>query len=154
MKPQSFTQVYIHLVFAVKHRDRILTPSIRPRLFEYIGAIINGMNHKSIKINGYIDHIHLLIGFNPTKSISETVYEIKRSSSLFINKNNLCVGHFEWQEGYGAFSYSRSQIDAVIRYIEGQENHHKKRTFRQEYLDILNKNSIEFNELYMFKFFE
>ncbi len=112
------------------------------------------MNHKPLKINGYVDHVHILIGFNPTKSISETVYEIKRSSSLFINKNNLCLGHFEWQEGYGAFSYSRSQIDAAIRYIEGQENHHKKRTFRQEYLDILNKNSLEFNESYMFRFFE
>ena len=154
MKPQSFTQVYIHLVFAVKHRDRILTPSIRPRLFEYIGAIINGMNHKSIKINGYIDHIHLLIGFNPTKSISETVYEIKRSSSLFINKNNLCLGHFEWQEGYGAFSYSRSQRNEVIQYILNQEKHHQLKTFKEEYLNMLMKFEIEFKDEYVFDFYD
>ena len=117
MKPGTYTQLYIQLVFAVKNRDAVLHNNIRRRIFEYMSGIITEMKHKSIIVNGVSDHVHLFIGLNPNISISNTVHDVKRSSSLFINKEKLCVGHFEWQSGFGAFSYSRSQLDDVYKYI-------------------------------------
>ncbi len=154
MKPGTFTQLYIQLVFAVKNRDAVLQPDIRSRIFEYISGIITQLGHKSIIINGVYDHIHIFVVLNPRISISDTVHDIKRSSSLFINKNKLCHGHFNWQEGYGAFSYSRTHIENVYTYIKNQEQHHQKRTFREEYLDFLKKYEVMYDERYLFDFFK
>ena len=113
MRPGKFTQMYVHLIFAVKNHDAALNKNIRNRVFEYMSGIISAMNHKSIIVNGVSDHVHILIGLNPSISISDTVHDIKRSSSLFINKERLCKGKFAWQEGYGGFTYSRSQLQNV-----------------------------------------
>lgn len=153
MKPGTFTQIYIQLVFSPKHRDRLLVEQIRPRIFEYLSGITTNLGHKSIIINGVTDHIHLFLGLNPKIAVSETVKEMKRSSSIFINNHSFFPGKFEWQEGYGGFSYGKSQVESVYEYIKNQEKHHKKRTFREEYLDFLNKYEIEFKEQYLFEFF-
>ncbi len=146
--------MYVQLVFAVSRREKILNKTIRPRVFEYISGIITGMRHKSIIVNGVDDHIHLLIGLNPNKSVSDTVHDIKRNSSLFINENKLLPGHFSWQEGYGAFTYSRSEIDSVYQYILNQEAHHIKKSFRKEYKSMLDKYEIDYDERYLFEFTE
>lgn len=132
MKPGAFTQLYVHIVFAVKYRERILTKEIRDELFKYISGIINNRKHKVIIINGVSDNIHILIGLNPNDKISDLVGCIKRESSSFINEKKWFLGKFHWQDGYGAFSYGRSQLDDVHKYIANQEMHHKKRTFREE----------------------
>ena len=154
MKPGTFTQLYVQLVFAVKNRNAILSKHIRARVFEYIGGITSEMKHKTIIINGVSDHVHIFIGLNPSISISDTVFNIKRSSSLFINKENLCPEKFEWQEGYGAFTYSKSQIKDVYNYIENQEQHHRKSTFKEEYINFLTKFEIEHDIKFLFDFLE
>ena len=154
MKPGSYTQLYVHLVFAVKNRDAVLSKNIRPRVFEYMSGIITGMKHKSVCVNGVSDHVHLLIGINPSKSISDTVHDIKRSTTLFINTEKICAARFAWQEGYGGFTYSRSQLDNVYNYILNQEKHHSKLTFREEYIGFLKKFEIEYNEQFLFDFLD
>ncbi|MCU0474230.1 MAG: IS200/IS605 family transposase [Bacteroidales bacterium] len=154
MKPGTFTQMYVQLVFAVKNRDAELKKDFRGRVFEYMSGIITNLKHKSIIINGTSNHVHILLGLNPSVSISDTVHDIKRSSSLFINNEKLCPCRFSWQEGYGGFTYSRSQIEDVYNYIENQESHHKERTFREEYIDTLTKNEIEFNQQFLFDFWD
>jgi putative transposase len=129
MKPGTFTQMYVQLVFAVKNRDAELKKDFRERIFEYMSGIITNLKHRSIIINGTSNHVHILFGLNPSVSVSDTVHDIKRSSSLFINNEKLCPCRFFWQEGYGGFTYSRSQIADVYYYIENQESHHKKKTF-------------------------
>jgi putative transposase len=152
MKPAVYSQMYVQLVFAVKNSDALLHNGIRHRVFEYISGIISEMKHKAIIVNGVSDHIHIFIGMNPNKSVSDTVFEIKRGSSLFINKNKLCKGRFYWQEGYGSFTYSRSHISNVYNYILNQEKHHQKQTFRSEYIAFLEKFNIEYDEKYLFSF--
>jgi len=152
MKPGNYTQLYIQLVFAVKNRDACLHKSIRSRIFKFMSGVIREMNHKSILVNGVSDHVHILIGWNPSKSISETVHEIKRTTSLFINREKLCHGKFAWQGGYGAFSYGRSQLEDVYQYVLNQEDHHRKKTFREEYLQFLNKFGIEYDKRFLFEF--
>jgi REP element-mobilizing transposase RayT len=154
MKPGTFTQLYIQLVFSPKHRDRLLIEQYRPRIFEYLSGITTNLGHKSIIINGVSDHVHLFLGLNPKISISETVKELKRSSSIFINERRFFHEKFEWQEGYGGFSYGKSQVENVYNYILNQEKHHQKRTFREEYLEFLKKYEIEFEEQYLFEFFD
>jgi putative transposase len=154
MKPGTFTQLYVQLVFAVSNRDAVLKDAIKFKIFGYMSGIISGKKHKSIIINGVNDHVHLLIGLNPAVSISDTVHEVKRCSSLFINNEKLCPGRFSWQEGYGAFSYGRSQLDRVYRYIQNQDRHHLKQSFKEEYLEFLNKYEIEYNPNFLFEFFE
>jgi len=154
MKPGSFTQLYVHIVFAVKYRERLLTKEIRDELFKYIAGIITNRKHKVIIINGMADHIHILIGLNPNDKISDLVACIKRESSSFMNDKNYFRGKFHWQDGYGAFSYSRSQLDDVYKYILNQEAHHKKQTFREEYVELLKRFEIQFDEKYLFVFFD
>ncbi|NOU45893.1 MAG: IS200/IS605 family transposase [Bacteroidales bacterium] len=154
MKPGTFTQLYVQLVFAVKNREAILHKSIRNRIFEYMSGIITQMNHKSIIVNGVSNHVHIFIGLNPTKTISETVHDIKRSTSLFINDEKLCPYKFAWQDGYGGFTHSRSQIHDVYQYILNQEEHHKKQTFRDEYIQYLKKFEIEYDERFLFDFLD
>lgn len=154
IKPGSFTQLYTQFVFAVKHRKALLTKEIRPQIFSYMGGIINDLGHKTIIVNGVSDHVHLFLGTNPKVSISDTVHDIKRSTSILINDNRLSNFQFNWQDGYGAFSYSRSHIDNVFKYIQNQEQHHKKEKFRTEYIQFLKKFDIEFEERFLFDFFD
>lgn len=154
MKAGSFSQMYIQIVFAVKHRKGLLSPEIREQVFKYMSGIINDLGHKTIIVNGVADHVHIFLGLNPKVSISDTVHDIKRGSSLFINNENLSKFHFSWQEGYGAFSYSKSHIDNVYKYIANQEAHHKKENFRKEYIKFLKRFEIEFEEKYLFDFFD
>ncbi|HPR32540.1 MAG TPA: IS200/IS605 family transposase [Prolixibacteraceae bacterium] len=154
MKPGTFSQIYIQLVFSPLHREALLMDKIRPRVFEYMGGIIRTLQHKSIIINGMKDHVHLLIGLNPKVSISDTVKEVKRVSSIYINELNVFTGRFRWQEGYGAFSYSRSHLDKIYNYIKNQEQHHQRQTFKNEYLSLLKKFEVEFDERFLFQYFE
>ena len=132
MVPGTFTQIHLHLVFAVKFRAALLDATWRPRLFEYLAGIVEdpAHKHKLLAINGVEDHLHLAFGFRPTQALSDLVATLKRSSSRWINDAGLVrPGHFAWQEGYGAFSYSRSQLPDLIRYINNQEAHHAKEDF-------------------------
>ncbi|WP_445731330.1 IS200/IS605 family transposase [Mariniflexile sp.] len=154
MKPGTFTQMYVQFVFAVKNREALLHKNIQSRVFEYMSGIITEMKHKSIVVNGVADHAHILIGLHPSTSVSDTVYAIKRSSSLFINKEKLCPGKFAWQEGYGSFTYGRSQLDTVYNYIINQEKHHKKMSFREEYIQFLKNFELEYDERFLFDFMD
>lgn len=154
MKPGAYTQMYVQLVFAVKNREALLQKDNRPRIFEYMSGIVTSMNHKSIIINGVSDHTHILLGLNPKLSVSDTVYEIKRGSSLFINTNCLTQKKFAWQEGYGSFTYSRSQLNDIYNYILNQEQHHKKVSFKEEYIDFLKKFEVDYDDRFLFDFLE
>jgi putative transposase len=154
MKPGVFRQMYVQLVFAVRYRENLLTSSVRPRVFEYVSGIVSGLKHKSIIVNGYSDHIHILLGLHPSVTISDTVHDIKRATSVLINDNRLVPGHFSWQDGYGAFTYHHNQIDAVYKYILSQEKHHGSQTFKNEYISMLETNDIEYDSEYLFEFYE
>ncbi|MFA6981022.1 MAG: IS200/IS605 family transposase [Ignavibacteriaceae bacterium] len=154
MKPGTFTQLYTHLVFAVKYRERLLRKEIQGEVFSYISGIITNRKHKSIIINGMSDHVHLLIGLNPNDTISDLVGCVKRESSSFINQKNWYRGKYHWQDGYGAFSYGRSQLDTIYKYIANQEIHHQRRTFRQEYTGLLEKFEIVYDKKFLFEFFD
>jgi len=150
----TYTQIHIHAVFAVQNRLSLIKKDWQDRLYQYIIAIIQNHGHKVLSIGGMPDHIHLLFGFRPTQSLSELMQNIKRNSSEWINKEKLIMGKFSWQEGYGAFSYSKSQISQVAKYIENQDEHHKKKTFVEEYKKILNDFGLEYDERYIFKSIE
>ena len=152
MKPGTYTQLYIQIVFAIKNREAILKKEIRYRVFEYMSGIISQMGHKSIIVNGVSDHVHILVGLDPKYSISDTVHDIKRSSSLFINNEKLLNQKFNWQDGYGAFSYSRSHLDKLYNYILKQEEHHKHNTFKDEYISLLKSYGVEYDYKYLFEF--
>ena len=126
-------------------------PSFKNELYQYITGIIQNQEHKVLAINGTEDHIHIFIGMRPSQSISDLLQDIKSSSSKWINDKKFLKIKFEWQSGYGAFSYSKSHVDKVINYIENQEEHHKKETFKEEYLKFLKVFEIEYNESYIFK---
>ncbi len=152
--PGTFSQIYIQVVFAVKGRENLIGKDWKDDLHKYIAGIIKGKEQKSIIINGMPDHIHAFIGLKPVMSVSDLVRDIKNNSSKWINDNKLIKGKFQWQEGYGAFSYSQSQIENVYNYILNQEEHHKIKTFREEYTDFLKKFEIEHNEKYLFDWIE
>ncbi len=155
MKPGTYTQIYLQIVFAVKHRECLLKKQQREELFKYISGIITNKKCKSIIINGYTDHIHIFIGLNPSISISELVRDIKRSSSLFINHNKKWFrGNFAWQDGYGAFSCGSDKVKNLYQYILNQEVHHRKRTFHEEYVDLLKKSDVEYDDRFLFEFFD
>lgn len=147
----TYTQIHIHFVFAVKFRNGIIQSNWKDSLYKYITGIVQNNKHKLIAINGMPDHIHILVGLRPSQSISDLMKDVKQGSSLWINENKLAKCHFEWQEGYGAFSYSKSQLTNVINYIENQELHHKIKTFREEYLEILEKFEVDFDGKFIFK---
>jgi len=148
--PGTFSQIYIQVVFAVKSRENLINRNWAPELHKYIAGIIKGKNQKPIIVNGMPDHIHAFMGLRPVMSISDLVRDIKSNSTNFINERKFVKGKFAWQEGYGAFSYSHSQIKNVYNYILNQENHHRKETFKEEYMDLLKKFEIEFEEKYLF----
>ena len=146
----TFTQIHIHTVMAVKYREALIKPAWKDRLHKYIIGIVHNKGHKVLSINSMPDHLHLFFGFRPNQALSDLMRQVKGESSEWINKERLTPSRFRWQEGYGAFSYSRSQLQDVICYIEQQEAHHHKRTFREEYLDFLRKFEVPFEERYIF----
>lgn len=147
----TYTQIHLQFVFAVKYREALILPAWKERLYQYITGIIQHNEHKMLQINGMSDHIHLLIGMRPTQSVSSLVQNVKTESSKWINDNKFCPQHFAWQEGYGAFSYSKSHVPDVIRYIQNQEIHHLKQSFIDEYLKLLKAFEVQFDEKYIFK---
>ncbi len=152
--PNTYTQIYIQIVFAVEGRQNLIAPQHREELHKYITGIVNNRKQKLLAIFCMPDHIHLLIGISPTIAISDLVRDIKSGSSNFINEKKWVRGRFNWQEGFGAFSYSRSQIKAVSDYILQQESRHHQRTFRSEYLGTLRKFGVEYDERYLFDFID
>ncbi len=147
----TYHQVYIQAVFAVKYRAAVLDKEWRSDVFGVIGNLINETGCKTIIVNGIEDHVHCFFGLKPSVSISEIMKVVKAKSSKYINDNKLMLNRFEWQEGYGAFSYSRTQIDSVFNYIKNQETHHAKSTFKEEYIAILKKFEIPYDERYIFE---
>lgn len=147
----TYTQIHIQFVFAVKYREGLIKSSWKGELYKYIAGIINAHGHKVLAINGMPDHIHILIGMRPTQSISDLMQDIKANSSKWINKKQFLSHKFEWQEGYGAFSYSKSHVNDVIEYIKNQEEKHKRKSFNEEYIDFLKAFNIDYNEKYIFK---
>lgn len=146
----TYHQVYLQIVFAVKYRNAVLDRSWRPELCKVIGNLINQTQCKTIIVNGVEDHVHCFLGLKPAVSISELMKIVKSKSSKYINDNKLTANRFEWQEGYGVFSYSQSHIDAVYKYILNQEIHHKSKSFRNEYIDLLHAFKIDYDEQYVF----
>lgn len=146
----TYSQIYIQVVFAVKGRENLINKTWKDELHKYIAGIIKGKDQKSIIVNGMPDHIHAFIGLRPSMAISDLVRDIKNNSSKFINEQQFIKSKFSWQEGYGAFSYASSQVENVYQYILNQEEHHKKKTFKEEYIDFLNNYQIDYNEKYLF----
>jgi REP element-mobilizing transposase RayT len=147
--PNTFSQINRHIVFGVKNREACIPASIKENLYKYIAGIIKNKNQKLLAINGMPDHVHIFVSMNPETSVSELVREIKKHSTDYINEKKLLAGKFYWQEGYGAFSYSNSQTTAVIKYIMDQEKHHSIKTFREEYVKMLEDFQIEYDEKYL-----
>lgn len=147
----TYTQIYLHIVFAVEGRQSLIAPEHNDELQKYITGIVSGQKHKLIAINNMPDHLHLLVGLRPDAALSDLVRDIKANSSRFINEKRWVMGRFSWQEGFGAFSYSRSQLGTVIRYIENQQKHHVRKSFREEYTALLDKFEVEYDQRYIFK---
>ena len=149
----TYTQCYIHLVFAVRNRNALIKKEWKNEMEKYITGIVQNHQHKMLAIGSMPDHIHILIGYNINQLIPEIVEEIKTSTNKWIKEKKLSKFKFDWQKGYGAFTYSRSEIDNVVKYILSQEEHHKKRSFKEEYLEMLEKNEVIFSNEYLFEFF-
>jgi REP element-mobilizing transposase RayT len=147
----SYTQIYIQAIFVVKSRKNLIHKSWKEPLHKYINGILQKNNQMVFIINGVEDHVHIFFGLNPNQSLSELMQRVKQGSSFWINENKLCSQKFSWQPGYTAFSYSKSHIPNVIRYIKNQEIHHKKVTFLKEYKALLDKYEIDYNPKYLFK---
>jgi putative transposase len=150
----TYTQCYFHLVYAVKNRDAIIQRGWKDEFEMYVTGIIQNHKHKMLAISAMPEHIHILIGYNVNQLIPDLVEEIKTSTNAWIRERRLSKCKFQWQKGYGAFTYSRSQIDNVVKYILTQEEHHNKKSFKEEYIEILEENEIEFIDEYLFEFFD
>lgn len=150
----TYTRIYIHVVFAVEGRQNVIRKEHKDEIYKYISGIVQNKGHKLIAINGMADHVHVLIGMKPNIALSDLVRDMKSYSSKFINEKNWVMGRFSWQEGFGAFSYSYSQLHTVANYIENQEEHHSRRTFKDEYLEMLRKFDVEYDTKYVFKWVE
>jgi putative transposase len=147
----TYSQIYIHVVFAVEGRQSLIPPAYNDELQKYITGIVSGQKQKLIAINNMPDHVHMLVGLKADLALSDLVRDIKAGSSGFIHRKSWIAGRFGWQEGFDAFSHSRSQLDAVIRYIQNQQKHHTRKTFRDEYIDLLQKFGVEYDERFLFK---
>lgn len=152
--PNTYCQIYIQIVFAVKHRENLIRKQHKEELQKYMTGIITNRNQKLFAIHCMPDHTHIFMSMKPSISISDLVRDIKSGSSGFINEKKWIRGKFNWQEGFGAFSYSPKHIDYVVKYILNQEEHHKKKTFREEYLHFLRKAEIDYNDTYLFEFYD
>jgi len=146
----TFSQIYIQTVFAVKNRNALIRSEWESELYQYITGIVQNKGQKMLAIDGTSNHIHFLIGMRPTCCLSDLVREIKKSSNIFIKEKRFTRYNFQWQEGFGAFSYSHSALDKIVQYIHHQKEHHKKKTFKEEYMDFLKKFDIEFKDEYLF----
>lgn len=146
----TYHQINIQAVFAVKYRKALILPEFRSQLFGYIGQTINELGHKTFIVNGVADHVHCFFGLDPKQSLSDMMREVKANASGWVNEQKFLDHEFKWQKGYGAFSYAKSQVSTVYRYVENQEAHHAKRSFRNEYLGFLRKFEIEHDEKYIF----
>ncbi|MFO8148516.1 MAG: IS200/IS605 family transposase [Gillisia sp.] len=147
----TYTQIHIQAVFVVQNRQSLIKNEWKDELYQYITGIIQNHEHKVLQINGMPDHIHILFGMRPTQSLSDLMKQVKQDSSKWINNKGVVNGKFSWQAGYGAFSYSKSHVPRVIKYIQNQEEHHKKLTFMEEYVALLKTHNIQFDEHYIFK---
>lgn len=152
--PNTFSQIYLQFVFAVKHRQSLIPAAHKEELHKYITGLVQNRKAKMLAVHCMPDHAHLFVGFKPTILIADFVKEIKVESNEFINDKKWAATKFSWQEGYGVFSYSHSHIDNVVKYVLNQEQHHRKKTFRQEYVDFLQKFEIPFEERFLFDFFD
>lgn len=152
--PGTFSKIYIQVVFAVKGRENLIASAWKEELHKYVAGIVKAKEQKSIIVNGVADHIHCFIGLKPSVAVADIVRDVKNNSSKFINERGFIRGKFQWQEGYGAFSYSQSQVEQVYNYILNQEEHHEKQTFREEYIGLLNRFQIEHKEEYLFDWIE
>jgi len=148
----TYSQIFYHVVFAVRNRESLITPTIKDDLYKYITGIITNQKQKLFIINGMPDHIHILMNCKPNMNLSDNIREIKEHSSKFINNEKKLRGKFYWQAGFGAFTVSKKDVTMILNYIKNQEEHHKKKTFRDEYLKFLKENEIEFKEEYIFEF--
>jgi REP element-mobilizing transposase RayT len=151
--PNTYSQIYIQIVFAVKGRKHFIKEFIREEVQKYITGIVSNKGQKVLAIYSMPDHIHILVSMSPDCKISDLVRDIKANSSSFVQEK-LSMSSFRWQEGYGAFSYAKSQIDNVVNYILNQQNHHKQKTFKEEYVDFLNNLDIIYKEEYLFEFYQ
>lgn len=145
----TFTQIYLHVVFAVQNRVSLIQPEWKNELYKYITGIVRNNGHKLIAINGMSEHVHIAVGYKPNQLIPDLLQDIKGNSSKWINGKKYVNGKFTWQAGYGAFSFSHSQIDAVVNYINNQEKHHKRQSFREEYIQLLKKYDVLYDEKYV-----
>jgi REP element-mobilizing transposase RayT len=150
----TYSQIYIQTVFAVQNRNALIQPALEEELYKYITGIVQNKGQKMLAINGTHNHIHFFIGMQPTCCLSDLVREIKKSSNIYIKEKRFTQYNFQWQEGFGAFSYSHSQLTDVIQYIANQKEHHKKRTFKDEYLSFLKAFEIEFKDDYLFNWID
>lgn len=150
----SYTQIYLQLVFSPYQRENVIPVKHKEELNKYTTGIIQARKHKLLAINFMRDHVHIFIGYKPSQSLPDLLRDIKANTSKFINEKKWINGRFQWQEGYGAFSYSQSHIGNVINYINNQEEHHKSKTFRQEYLNFLETYQIDFSDQYLFEWYE
>lgn len=148
----TYTQCYFHLVFAVKNREALIKSEWKDELEKYITGIIQNTRHKLLAISAMPDHIHIFIGYNVNQLIADLVEQIKTSSNLWIKEKKLSKFRFEWQKGYGAFTKSKSDVDVVSKYIMNQEEHHRRKRFREEYLEIMNAENVDYKEEYLFDF--
>jgi REP element-mobilizing transposase RayT len=147
----TYTQIHIQAVFAVKNRACLIGNSWKEELYKYISGIVAGNKHKLLAINGIPDHIHIFFGLRPSQSLSELMQDIKGDSSKWINNKGFVRGLFSWQEGYGAFSYRKSDANQIIQYIANQEAHHRYKPFTEEYLDLLKEFDVDYNDRFTFK---
>ena len=154
MKMSTYSQIYIQVVMAVKGRPSLISQKWEEELYKYITGIITNKGQKLIAINGMPDHIHILIGMKPSCCLSDLVREVKKSSNTFIKEKKFTKFKFEWQEGYGAFSYSHSDLNQVITYIQDQKKHHTKKSFKEEYIKFLKKFEVEYDETYLFNWID
>jgi REP element-mobilizing transposase RayT len=152
--PNTYTQLYVQIVFSVKNRKNKISEIHRDNIEKYICGVITNKKSKPIAIYCNPDHTHILIGLHPTICVSDIIRDIKCSSSKYINDNRWILGRFEWQDGFGAFTYSKSQIDNVVDYILKQPEHHRKKSFKEEYIDLLKKFEIKYDDKYLFEFYE
>jgi REP element-mobilizing transposase RayT len=150
----TYTQMNVHAVFSVWGRENLLSDKFRPELFKYISGILRNSKQFPLAVNGYKDHVHMFFELHPTTSVSEVMQIVKTNSSKWLNDNNFFTGKFNWQSGYGAFTYMRSQRNDVITYILNQEKHHAKRSFKDEYIDMLHKFEIDYKDAYLFEFYD
>jgi putative transposase len=147
----TYTQIYIHIVFAVKGRQNLIRKEWKEELHKYITGIVRNEKQKLIAINGVSDHIHMLVGMKPDIALSDLVRDVKANSSRFVNDKGWLKGNFNWQEGFGAFSHSHAELGRVVRYIQEQERHHSKRTFTDEYVEMLKDFEVTFDKKYIFE---